>query len=166
MAMRENKSTVCLGSTYNLTFWRSLRTPIYFRSENDLAYAMQLDKIYSVGYFIFHAGIDSSSKNTSEIFLGGFYMGILVNFALVKFFRHVKHREQAPEHLCATRMIVASCAQKERRKKSKFTCAKNLKTDSPAPYFWPITILLVTKPPTGIGLVLSKYKRDSHEIWF
>ena len=43
-------------------------------------------------------------------------MGILVNFALVKFFRHVKHREQAPEHLCATRMIVASCAQKERRK--------------------------------------------------
>ena len=34
------------------------------------------------------------------------------------------------------------------------------------PYFWPMTILLVTKPPTGIGLVLSNYKRDLHEIWF
>ena len=54
-------------------------------------------------------------------------MGILVNFALVKFFRHVKHREQAPEHLCATRMIVASCAQKERRKKIEVYVCKKLK---------------------------------------
>ena len=43
-------------------------------------------------------------------------MGIMEKIALVEFFRPVKHRAQAPEHLCATHMIVVSCAQKERRK--------------------------------------------------
>ena len=52
-------------------------------------------------------------------------MGILVNFALVKFFRPVEHRAQSPECLCGTRIIVVISAQKERRKKSKFKCAKN-----------------------------------------
>ena len=34
------------------------------------------------------------------------------------------------------------------------------------PYFWPITILLGSKLPAGIGLVLSNYKMDPHEICF
>ena len=93
-------------------------------------------------------------------------MGILVNFVLVKFFRPVEHRAQSPEHLCGTRIIVAISAQKERRKKSKFRCVKNLIIDSRASWYGLITILLVTKPPTGIGLFLSNYKMDPHEIWF
>ena len=48
--------------------------------------------------------------------------------------------------------ILKSC----RRKKSIFP--------RPTPYFWPITILLVNKLPTRIGLVLSNYKMDPHEI--
>ena len=48
--------------------------------------------------------------------------------------------------------ILKSC----RRKKSVFPRR--------TPYFLPITILLVNKLPTGIGLVLSNYKMDPHEI--
>ena len=59
-------------------------------------------------------------------------MGIMVKFALVEFFRHVKDRAQTPEYLCATRMIVASCAQKERRKKSKFRWVEKRKSASRA----------------------------------
>ena len=76
-----------------------------------------------------------------EVFLGGFYMGILVNFPLGRFFRPVEHRAQPPEHLCGTRMNIAVSAQIKRRKKLEFWRVKNSTTDSKAPNYRLITIL-------------------------
>ena len=66
-------------------------------------------------------------KKGSDVFLGGFYMGIVVNFVLVKFFRPVKHRAKPPEYLCATRIVLASCAQIKRITKIEFFVGKKLK---------------------------------------
>ena len=47
----------------------------------------------------------------------------------------------------------------------EFWYVKNSTTDSKAPNYRLITILLVSKPPDGIDLVLGIYKRDSHDLW-
>ena len=54
-------------------------------------------------------------------------MGIVVNFVLVKFFRPVKHRAKPPEYLCATRIVLASCAQIKRITKIEVFVGKKLK---------------------------------------
>ena len=54
-------------------------------------------------------------------------MGIMVNFALVEFFRAVKHRAKPPEYLCATRIVVANCAQIKRKTEIELFVGKKLK---------------------------------------
>ena len=93
-------------------------------------------------------------------------MGENPYFDLSNFFRPRRFRAKTPDPFLGTRLEVRISGKKNEEKILK-SCRriKSISTRR-TPYFWPIAILLGSKLPAGIGLVLSNYKMDPHEIWF
>ena len=62
----------------------------------------------------------------SEVFLGGFNMGILVKFALNNYFRPIKHAGKAPEQFFGTLVVVTVSAKKRTKKKNEVLVPKRI----------------------------------------
>ena len=121
--------------------------------------------IYGVGYINSRADINMNTRNVPQILKMAIYMGISPFLICGICFDHVDFVRRPRTYFWERALKWGIPGKKNEEKILK--SSGRIKSDfAPrTPYFWLITILLVTKPPNGIGLFLSNYKKDSHDLW-
>ena len=93
-------------------------------------------------------------------------MGKTPYFDLSDFFRPRRFDAKTPDLFLRKRLEVYFSLKKNEEKILKSSHRIKSGSARRTPDFYHITILLASKPPSGIGLVLRTYKMDPHEIWF
>ena len=93
-------------------------------------------------------------------------MGKIPYFDLSDFFRPRRFDAKTPDLFLRKRLEVYFSLKKYEEKKFKSSGRIKPVFAQRIPNFYHITILLASKPPSGIRLVLRTYKMDPHEIWF